>query len=122
MFSSWVLSLSTHWKSAQATSVPGKTQDELTPSQVPPQMPEPAQAGRPPTGAPLTGTQCPPLAHDSHCPEQAESQQTPSLANPLAHSAGDSAGAPSGFRQLPWTQAPLGQRLPQLPQLSGSDW
>jgi hypothetical protein len=76
-------------------------QDEPIPSQVPPQIPVPVQAGRPLAGVPVTGAQCPPPAHDSHCPEQAESQQTPSLTNPLAHSSGDDAGSPRAFKHLP---------------------
>ncbi len=58
------------------------------PSQVPPQVPVPMQAVRPPTGAPVTAVQVPwvPVAlQRSHCPSHREPQQTPSVQKPERH-------------------------------------
>jgi len=60
----------------------------LVPSQLPPQVPEPAQTVCPLRGAPLTATQVPGLAASaqaSQAPVQATLQQTPSAQKPLTH-------------------------------------
>ena len=60
----------------------------MVPSQVPPQVPEPAQAVCPLRGAPLTATQVPgpeDSAQASQAPAQAVLQQTPSAQKPLTH-------------------------------------
>ena len=60
----------------------------------------PAQAGRPPCGAPLTPTQLPGAAavsHASHWPSHAELQHTPSTQKPLSHSPVDAQLAPALF-------------------------
>lgn len=79
-----------HDPARQTLSVPGYLQLVRTvPSQTPPQSePSPAQSGRVPTGAPLTAEHVPAFdgrLHASHWPEQAVSQQTPSMQLPDAH-------------------------------------
>jgi hypothetical protein len=71
----------------------------LMPLHEPPQVvPAAAQAGRVPTGAPVTGEQVPPSPgrlHAWHCPAHAAEQQTPSAQNPDAHTLVELHGAPS---------------------------
>src|SRR3954469_1819205 len=84
----------------QVVFKPGKLHaTPLVPSQNPPQVPEPAHAGRPLRGAPGTAMHVPrepAWSHDWHCPLQAESQQTPSTQLAFAHWLFVAHGAPFG--------------------------
>jgi len=75
------------------------------PSHEPPhEVPVPVHAVRPPTGAPVTALHVPtePVAlHVSHCPAQAESQQTPSAHCAELHSLDAPHVAPFGFPPPP---------------------
>jgi hypothetical protein len=97
----------------QVVSPAGKVQAARpAPSQLPWQAPMPAQAGRPPPGAPVAGTQLPAWPgslHASHCPPQALSQQTESTQKPLAHWVAPPHDVP--VASLAW-QVPLAQKSP----------
>jgi hypothetical protein len=89
------------------------------PSHAPPQaLPSVAQATRGATGGPVTALQVPASApgtplQASHCPSQAESQQTPSTQWPLTHWLEARQEAPS---------ANCGTQLPLEHQLPAAHW
>jgi hypothetical protein len=80
------------------------------PLQSPPHTePSVAQAVRAPCGAPLTAEQTPrsPLtSHAWHCPEQVESQHTPSTQLPLAHALAAEHATPASSKSV---QVPAAQ-------------
>jgi hypothetical protein len=92
----------------------------VEPLHAPPQaLPSLVQAGRVPTGAPLTGLQAPPAPQASHCPVQARLQHTPSAQNPDAHWVAAPCGAPSpslGAQAPPLQKSPATQS-PSVAQL-----
>jgi hypothetical protein len=80
----------------------------LVPSHFAWQAPAPLHCVREPCGSPVTALHVPtlpPTPHDSHCPVQAPSQQTPSTQFPEPHSAAPAHVVPSGLAQVPFLVA-----------------
>jgi hypothetical protein len=107
----------------QTAALSGKVQAWVSlPSHSPLQGAVPAQSTRGATGVPVTGVHVPsepPSLHDSHCPSQRPSQQTPSAQYPLSHSGPAEHEDPLGER--PASEPPPPCELPPPPRLPSPD-